>query len=133
MTAVDFLSPSSHCMGAAVYRVTISLAMESVKQSSMSAVKQRCGTPPKELPFVPLCDVEQSILATLKAFASGLPGSLYYIGQQHVILGAAKAGDPLAFYPEMLLHADLPRHCAKWTKDIRLLTRGDRRKKLGGK
>ena len=47
LTAWVFLpdpSPDGHCICAPVYPVTISLAMKSVKQSSMSAVNQRRGT-----------------------------------------------------------------------------------------
>jgi hypothetical protein len=86
--------------------------------------------PPKERPFVQLCEVEQSILATLKPLTLRLPESAYYIGQNHTLLDSVEAGESLASYPEMVLGADLPCECIKWTKDIRLLTRGDRRKKL---
>ncbi len=43
LTAWVFLPDHWHCIGAPVYPVTISLAMKSVKQSSMSAVNQRRG------------------------------------------------------------------------------------------
>ena len=67
---------------------------------------ERLDTPPKQLPFVPLCDIERSILVALKQ----------------------EIGTPQT--PEMVLGADLPRRCIKWTKDIRLLMRGDTREKL---
>jgi putative transposase len=44
LTAWVFLPDHWHCICAPVYPVTISLAMKSVKQSSMSAVNQRLGT-----------------------------------------------------------------------------------------
>jgi REP element-mobilizing transposase RayT len=44
LTAWVFLPDHWHCICAPVYPVTISLAMKSVKQSSMSAVNQRRGT-----------------------------------------------------------------------------------------
>ena len=43
LTAWVFLPDHRHCICAPVYPVTISLAMKSVKQSSMSAVNQRRG------------------------------------------------------------------------------------------
>ena len=43
LTAWVFLPDHWHCIGVPVYPVTISLAMKSVKQSSMSAVNQRRG------------------------------------------------------------------------------------------
>ena len=43
LTVWVFLPEHWHCIGARVYPVTISLAMKSVKQSSMSAVNQRRG------------------------------------------------------------------------------------------
>ena len=43
LTACVFLPDHWHCICAPVYPVTISLAMKSVKQSSMSAVNQRRG------------------------------------------------------------------------------------------
>jgi putative transposase len=43
LTAWVFLPDHWHCICAPVYRVTISLAMKSVKQSSMSAVNQCRG------------------------------------------------------------------------------------------
>jgi REP element-mobilizing transposase RayT len=43
LTAWVFLPDHWHCIGAPVYPVTISLAMKSVKQSSMGAVNQRRG------------------------------------------------------------------------------------------
>jgi len=44
LTAWAFLPDHWHCICAPVHPVTISLAMKSVKQSSMSAVNQRLGT-----------------------------------------------------------------------------------------
>jgi putative transposase len=44
LTAWVFLPDHWHCICAPVHPVTISLAMKSVKQSSMSAVNQRRGT-----------------------------------------------------------------------------------------
>jgi putative transposase len=43
LTAWVFLPDHWHCICAPVYPITISLAMKSVKQSSMSAVNQRWG------------------------------------------------------------------------------------------
>ena len=44
LTAWAFLPDHWHCICAPVYPVTISLAMKSVKQSSMSAINERRGT-----------------------------------------------------------------------------------------
>jgi len=44
LTAWVFLPDHWHCLCAPVYRVTISLAMKSVKQSSMRAVNRRRGS-----------------------------------------------------------------------------------------
>ena len=44
LTAWVFLPNRWRCIGAPLYPVTISLAMKSAKQSSMSAVNQRRGT-----------------------------------------------------------------------------------------
>jgi hypothetical protein len=89
----------------------------------------RFGTAVKCLPFVPLRDVDQGILAALKPLSSALSESLHHLGQGFLI-GKREAGMPPAEYPEMVLGADLPGNCIKWTKDIRLLMRSDTREKL---
>jgi hypothetical protein len=86
----------------------------------------RFGIPLKQLPFVPLCDIEKSVLAALKPLPSALPEAWNHVDQGYFI-GARGAGMPSAEYPEMVLGADLPDHFKKWTKDIRLLMRGDTR------
>lgn len=85
---------------------------------------------PWPLPFVPLRDVEQTLLAALKPLTSRVTDGLILVGQTFFTFGPKEIGSVLATYPEMVLGADLPRHCIKWTKNIRLLTRGDTREKL---
>lgn len=92
----------------------------------------RFGISLKHLPFIPLCDVEPSVLAALKPASSTLSEVLQHVGQGFHIFDT-EIGMPRATYPEMVLGADLPGGCIKWTKDIRLLTRSDRREKLRGK
>jgi hypothetical protein len=89
----------------------------------------RFGTAVKYLPFVPLRDVDQGILAALKPLSSALSEALHHLGQGYFI-GKREVGMPPAEYPEMVLGADLPGNCIKWTKDIRLLMRSDTREKL---
>ena len=84
-----------------------------------------CGL--RYLPFVPLKNVEPSILHALKPLDKALSHGCHHVGQGFFILGSAEAGRPLAGWPELILGADLPRSCIKWTKDIRLLIRGDKR------
>jgi hypothetical protein len=88
---------------------------------------------PKQLPFVPLCDVEQTLLGALKPLTSRLSDGLILVGQTFFTFGPREIGSVLATYPEMVLGADLPRHCIKWTKNIRLLTRGNTRENLRNK
>jgi hypothetical protein len=92
----------------------------------------RFGIAVKHLPFVPLCEIEQSVLATLKPLPAALPEAWHHVGQGFRI-GARGAGMPSAEYPEMVLGADLPDRCIKWTKDIRLLVRSDTRERLRSK
>jgi hypothetical protein len=89
----------------------------------------RFGTAVKCLPFVPVRDLDQGILTALKPLSAALSASLQHLGQGFLI-GKRGAGMPPAEYPEMVLGADLPANCIKWTKDIRLLTRSDTREKL---
>ncbi len=88
---------------------------------------------PTQLPFVPLRDVEQTLLAALKPLTSRSSEGLIWVGQTFFTFGPKEIGSVLATYPEMVLGSDLPRHCIKWTKNIRLLTRGDTREKPGKK
>jgi hypothetical protein len=85
---------------------------------------------PRQLPFVPLRDVEQTLLAALKPLTSRVVDGLIWVGQTHFTFGPKEIGSVLATYPEMVLGADLPRHCIKWTKNLRLLTRGNKRETL---
>jgi hypothetical protein len=85
---------------------------------------------PKELPFVPLIEIEQRILNALKPLDKNLPDDCHYVGQNYVLLGDVEAGTPLAQWPELVLGADLPCSHIKWTKDLRLLIRRDKRRDL---
>jgi hypothetical protein len=85
---------------------------------------------PRELPFVPLRDIEQTLLAALKPLNSRLSDGLILVGQTFFTFGPKEIGSVLATYPEMVLGAGLPQRCIKWTKNIRLLTRGNTREKL---
>lgn len=85
---------------------------------------------PTQLPFVPLCDVEQTLLAALKPLTSRASDGLIWVGQTFFTFGPREIGSVLATYPEMVLGADLPGHRIKWTKNIRLLTRGNARENL---
>jgi hypothetical protein len=85
---------------------------------------------PWPLPFVPLCDVEPTVLAALKPLTSRILDDWIWVGQTLFTLGPKEIGSVLATYPEMVLGADLPTHCVKWTKNIRLLTRGNTRENL---
>jgi hypothetical protein len=89
----------------------------------------RFGISLKHLPFIPLCDVEPSVFAALKPASASLSDVLQHVGQGFHIFDT-EIGMPLATYPEMVLGADLPGGCIKWTKDIRLLTRSDTREKF---
>ena len=89
----------------------------------------RFGTAVKHLPFVPLCDIDQGILAALKPLSSTLSEALHHLGQGYLV-GKRDLGMPRAEYPEMVLGADLPGNCIKWTKDIRLFMRSDTRERL---
>jgi hypothetical protein len=89
----------------------------------------RFGTAVKHLPFVPLSEIDPGILAALKPLSSTLSEALHHLGQGYFI-GTREAGMPPAEYPEMVLGADLPGNCIKWTKDIRLLLQSDTREKL---
>ena len=88
------------------------------------------SVPAKQLPFVPLCDIKKKILTALKPLKARRPATLHHVGQGYYIHGPQEAGTPAAEYPEMILGADLPRGCIKWTKDIRLLMQGDQRERL---
>ena len=81
---------------------------------------------PRHLPFVPLRDVEKSVLAALKPLVERAPEGPIWLGN-FLRFGPLEAGAAPATYPELVLGADLPKSCIKWTKDIRLLTRGDTR------
>lgn len=84
----------------------------------------------RELPFVPIDEIERELLNQLKPMQKELKeDDVYYVGQGYGILGPWPAGKPSAELPELILGADLPRSCLKWTKDLRLLFRGDKRKK----
>ena len=84
----------------------------------------------KELPFVPLVEIEQDILKVLKPLDKKLPNGRYDFVSVIIHDDSAVVGMPLATLPELVLGADLPRSHIKWTKDIRLLTRGDKRQNL---
>jgi hypothetical protein len=85
---------------------------------------------PRPLPFVPLREVEQSVLASLKPLTAKAADGWIWVGQTFYTLGPREIGSVLATYPEMVLGADLPKHCIKWTKHMRLLTRGNTRETL---
>ncbi len=85
---------------------------------------------PWPLPFVLLRDVEQTLLAALKPLTSRISDGMICVGQTFFTFGPREIGSVLATYPEMVLGADLPRHCIKWTKNIRLLMRGNTRENL---
>jgi hypothetical protein len=83
---------------------------------------------PRWLPYVSMRDVKQSVLAALKPLPARVTSRAIWIGEQPFLtFGPREAGELLTSYPEMVLGADLPRRCIKWTKDIRLLTRSDTR------
>jgi hypothetical protein len=88
------------------------------------------GFEPKDFPFVPLREVEQSTLGVLKPLEQRLGDGLHYLGQGFFVSGSVRVGEPPATYPELILGADLPPGHVKWTKDIRLLTRDDTRTRL---
>lgn len=85
---------------------------------------------PMRLPFVPLESIDKELLATLKPLTYRLPEILHHVGQHYSIIGPEEIGHPLSEYPELILGEDLPKSCIKWTKDIKLLIRGDKRDKL---
>ncbi len=88
------------------------------------------GVPIDALPFVPFREIETKLIDTLRPLDSKLEDCAYHIGQGFVILGdGTQVGEPLASHPELIVGAPLPNLC-KWTKDIRLLFRGDTRKKM---
>ena len=88
------------------------------------------GVPITELPFVPFRDIEPQLIDTLRPLERKLDDRVYHIGQGLMILGdGTQVGAPLASHPELIVGAPLPKSCVKWTKDIRLLFRGDTRKK----
>jgi hypothetical protein len=88
---------------------------------------------PSDLPFVPMCEVEQEALAALKPIEKRLEDGMIWVGQGLVLLDSPEIGLPLAGWPELVLGADLPRAKVKWTKDIRVLFRGDSRQRRRGK
>lgn len=88
---------------------------------------------PSELPFVQLGDVEHETLAALKPIEKRLKDGAIWVGQGLVILDPPEVGLPLVGWPELVLGANLTRGNVKWTKDIRLLIKGDIRRKLRGK
>ena len=88
------------------------------------------GTRINELPFVPMAQIETEIIDALKPLQDRLGEGLYHVGQGYIVFGEdLDPGRPVSEFPELILGAELPRSCVKWTKDVRLLFRGDKRQR----
>lgn len=86
------------------------------------------GLRPKTMPFKPMREIESAVLNALKPLKKALAkGEVVHVGQGYLVPGPWEAGRPLAECPELVLGAALPKAQIKWTKDIRLLLRGDKR------
>ena len=89
------------------------------------------GTKPRDYPFQPLNEIERNIFDALKPLQKPPEKGIHHVAQGFLKItdGTESLGQSLCNFPELILGARLPKSCVKWTKDIRLLFRGDTRKK----
>ena len=89
------------------------------------------GVPPRAEFFVPLADIEKNIIDSIKPLMEEPKLRVAEFLNRLCLLfgGVAHPGESIATHPELILGEPLPKSCVKWTKDIRLLFRGDTRKK----
>ena len=84
----------------------------------------------KDLSFVPLNEIEQEIIDALKPLEHRLSEGLHHVAQGYLVSGdSTEVGKPTSTFPELILGAPLPKAYIKWTKDLRLLFRGDTRER----
>ena len=84
----------------------------------------------RNVQFVPLSEIEVAVLDDLKPAKKFIKDFWTSDGMIAFDLNA-HPGQPKVDYPEMILGEDLPKSCVKWTKDIRLLYQGDKRREKG--